>query len=85
MNFEDLKSPELQEKLKAAKTAEELAALAKEKGVELGDEELDAISGGTWGDGNDGDSCPWCGMYVKYEGGMNMPKYCPHCNGQLVF
>lgn len=46
MNFEDLKNPELQEKLKSAKTAEELVALAKEQGLELSDEQLEAFSGG---------------------------------------
>ena len=46
MNFEDLKNPELQEKLKACKTPEELIALAKEDGIELTDDQLEAISGG---------------------------------------
>ena len=46
MNFEDLKNPELQEKLKACKTPEELVALAKEDGIELTDDQLEAISGG---------------------------------------
>lgn len=46
MNFEDLKSPELLEKLKSAKTADELVALAKEEGVDLSDEQLEAFSGG---------------------------------------
>ena len=41
-------SPELQEKLKAAKTAEELVDLAREEGVELSDEQLDSIAGGEW-------------------------------------
>ena len=50
MNFEDLKSPELQEKLKSAKTPEELLALVKEEGFELPDGELDAIAGGSWSD-----------------------------------
>ena len=50
MNFEDLKNPELQEKLKACKSAEELTALAKEVGVELSDDELDAVSGGAFWD-----------------------------------
>ena len=50
MNFEDLKNPELQEKLKACKSAEELAALAEAVGVELADDELDAVSGGAWWD-----------------------------------
>ena len=46
MNFEDLKNPELQEKLKSAKSAEDLIALAQAEGVELTDEQLEAISGG---------------------------------------
>ena len=46
MNFEDLKNPELQEKLKSAKTAEEILAIAKEEGYQLSDEELSAVSGG---------------------------------------
>ena len=37
-------NPELQEKLKAAKTAEELVDLAREEGVELSDEQLDSIA-----------------------------------------
>ena len=48
MNFEDLNNPELQEKLKSAKTADELVALAKEEGLELTDEQLEAVSGGDW-------------------------------------
>ena len=47
MNIEDL-SPEILEKAKACKTPEELAALAREEGVELSDEQLEAISGGSW-------------------------------------
>ena len=45
MEFSDL-SPEVQEKLKGAKTPEEIMALAKEEGYELSEEELDGISGG---------------------------------------
>ena len=46
MNFDELKNPELQEKLKSAKTPEEMLALAREEGFELTDEELEGISGG---------------------------------------
>lgn len=50
MNFEDLKIPEFQEKLRNAKTAEELVQLAREEGIELSDEQLEALSGGVkWG------------------------------------
>lgn len=45
MNFEDL-TPEQQEKVRAAKTPEELLALAREEGYELSDSELVAVSGG---------------------------------------
>ena len=45
MDLKDL-SPELQEKAKACKTAEELKALAQENGFEISEEELDAVSGG---------------------------------------
>ena len=46
MNFEDLKNPELQEKLKFAETPEKLLELAREEGYELTDDVLDGISGG---------------------------------------
>ena len=46
MNFEDLKNPEFQEKLKSAKTADELVELAKAEGMELTDDQLEAIAGG---------------------------------------
>ena len=46
MNFEILKNPELQEKLKSAKTPEEILAIANDEGFELSDEELSAVSGG---------------------------------------
>ena len=45
MGFEDL-TPEQIEKAKACKTAEELAAIAKEEGAELADEALEGIAGG---------------------------------------
>ena len=47
MNFEDLKDPELQEKLKSVKTPDELVALAREQGMELADDQLEAVSGGS--------------------------------------
>ena len=64
MDFEDLKNPELQERLKGAKTGEELSAIASECGVELSDDELDGISGGSWAT-----SCPkeGCGDYRTSE------------------
>ena len=48
MNFEDLKNPELQEKLKAVKTPEELLAITKKEGFELSDAQLEGVAGGGW-------------------------------------
>ena len=45
MKLEDL-SPEMQEKAEACETAEELAELAQAEGVELSEDDLDAIAGG---------------------------------------
>ena len=46
MGFEELRSPELQERLKACQTADELVALVKAEGVDLSDEQLKAVAGG---------------------------------------
>jgi predicted ribosomally synthesized peptide with nif11-like leader len=46
MNNEDLNNPELQEKLKACKSQEDLVKLAKEGGVELTEEQLNKVAGG---------------------------------------
>ena len=54
MNNENL-TPEFVEKAKG-KTAEELVNLAQDEGVELTDEQLEAVSGG-W----TGKTCPNCG------------------------
>ena len=50
MDFDDL-TPEMQEKARACKTPEDVLALAKEGGIELTDEQLEAVSGGEydWG------------------------------------
>ena len=73
MNFEDLKNPELQEKLKACTSMSELAEIAVAEGVELSDDELDGLSGGNavteWAN-----ECPKkdCQGYVQYD---SCPKY----------
>ena len=46
MDFEKLKDPALQEKLKSAKSVEELVALAKSEGIELTEDQLQGVSGG---------------------------------------
>ena len=45
MEFKDLTS-EQQAKVKACKSGDELIALLKEEGVELTDEQLEAVAGG---------------------------------------
>ena len=45
MNYSDLTAQQ-QEQLNGCTTAEELLALAKSEGVELTDDQLDAVSGG---------------------------------------
>jgi bacteriocin-like protein len=41
-------SPEIMEKARACKDAQELAHLAESEGIELSDDQLEAISGGAW-------------------------------------
>ena len=45
-------------KVKACKNQEEMLAVAKEEGIELTDEQLEAVSGGHCYDGNE---CIYCG------------------------
>lgn len=52
-------------KLKACKTQEERLALAKEEGVELTDEQLEAVSGGACNSA--GIPCPKCGSMDTIE------------------
>ena len=53
MDYKNL-TPEQMEKAKACKSTDELVALAKSEGIELNDQQLDAISGGNW-------CSTWCG------------------------
>ena len=49
MKLEDIDiSPELREKAKECTSPEELLALAKKEGYKLSEEELEAVSGGSW-------------------------------------
>ena len=52
MDIKDL-SPEQIEKVKACKTADELVELARAEGVELSDEQLEGLAGGSWLDCGD--------------------------------
>ena len=81
MNFEDLKNPEFQEKLKRAKTPEGILALAKEEGVEVPDELLEEVAGGQeWNEPfKVGRDCTSCGKYVNWYKSEGEPKACPFC------
>ena len=43
-------TPEQMEKARACKSADDLIELAKSEGIELNDDQLDAIAGGSWYD-----------------------------------
>ena len=62
MNIKDL-SPELKEKARSCHTAEELLELAREEGMELPDEDLDAIAGGWCTEHEWGCPADKCGVY----------------------
>ena len=89
MNFKDLKNPELQEKLMSAKSADELVALAKAEGIELGDDQLDQIAGGNWGsDGSDSryyTTCSACGHKLSWPKSEPDPLECPNCGHPFLF
>ena len=64
MNFEDLKNPELQDKLRAARTPEELLELAREEDYVFSDEQLEGMNGG-WCCECDEDGCPPVGGTIS--------------------
>jgi len=68
------------QKFKECKGSEEVLRMAKEEGVELTDEQLEAISGGSIC----APACPRCGtkdnVYVCHDEGPNNHKYvCTKC------
>ena len=48
-SFDEL-TPEQMEKARACKSADDMIELAKSEGIELNDDQLDAIAGGSWYD-----------------------------------
>jgi len=50
MNFDNL-TDEQKAKVRACNTPEEMLALAREEGYELSDDDLESVSGGSWGSG----------------------------------
>ena len=71
-------SPELQEKAKDIKTQEELLEFLSDNDVELPEDVLDAVSGGS-GCGND-DDCPKGGKHDYRKVGRENKRYKCVCN-----
>ena len=79
MNLDNI-TPEQRRKAAACKNGEELLALAKEEGVDLTDEQLDAIAGGLEKDWFGDYMCPKCGEEVNtYTDGT---YWCPYCDAR---
>lgn len=81
MNFDDLQNPELQVKVKACKTPEEVLALAKEEGYELTDEELESVAGGSWFGNGEGHypACRHCGSWKHVVDRGTFGYWCTAC------
>lgn len=79
MNLDDI-TPEQRRKAAACRNGEELLALAKAEGVDLTDEQLDAIAGGLEKDWFGDFKCPNCGEQVNtYTDGS---YWCPYCDSR---
>ena len=81
MNKELLKglSEEQLKKVNGCKNGEELLKLAKEEGVELNDEQLQAVAGGC---STPSMTCPQCGARAKHYVDSNTGIHacgCPNC------
>lgn len=69
-------------------TQEEFIAYAEEKGIELTDEQLDAVSGGAaWDDdsSNYETTCTSCGKIVIWPKSQPDPTHCPYCGHKFFF
>lgn len=79
MDIKDL-SPEMQERI-AGMRPEEIVELAKAEGVELTDEQLEAIAGGSlWGHAAPNYvECIGCGKEVAWPNDQEPPSMCPYC------
>ena len=79
-------SEELINKAKACKSPEEIFALAKEEGIELTEEQLEAVSGGYC---LEVPPCPYCGSTNTHYMIKSMMKeiviYCCDCKRQTSY
>ena len=73
-------------RVKACKNSDELLAMAKAEGIELTDEQLEAVNGGACSNTDDCPPCPSCGSTnVKLrESGKTLKKYkCKDCGKEF--
>ena len=73
-------------KVKACKNQEELLALAKEEGIELNDEQLEAVNGGACSNTDHCPPCPSCGstnVKSKYSGSRVTVFKCKNCGKEF--
>ena len=68
-------------KIKACKSQEEILELAKQEGIELTDEQLEAVSGGGCNSG-----CPDCGCRQEnyIDNGVTRKYFCSKC-GKFLY
>ena len=85
MNLDNL-TPEQIEKAKTIETPEELAKFAKENGIELTDEQMEKVAGGSvWDDTQIKQvTCPRCGKSTTWSG-SDTPTVCPHCGRRFFW
>ena len=72
-------------KVKACKSREELLKIAKEEGVELSDEQLNAVSGGACYDNLIFVECPNCGWIISAEYNSKHTYTCDKCGTTTTF
>lgn len=92
MDVKDL-TQEQWDKLRECKTPEDILALARAEGVELTDDELQQVTGGSdgyvvggsiWGDGPQYVAwCPHCGQKYYFMDPNDPVDWCPHCAAKL--
>ena len=69
-------------KIKDCKSQEEMLKLAKEEGIELSEEQLEAVSGGC---NTANEKCPQCNGDARIESdGMYTVCICPRCGTFLI-
>ena len=88
----DIKSltPEQIEKAKSCVSAEELVAFAEQEGIELSEEQLDALSGGACWDSEPTTYhytvvCSFCGKENNWPTTEPDRKYCVYCAHKLYY